>query len=189
MTNKSRTRREMKNRLSLITKPVYEDLSYKIAQNLYKEPDWKEAEIIGITVSIFPEADTYQIIRKAWESGKKVAVPKCIPSERRMDFREIQHFSQLESVYYGLFEPVECETKAVGKDEIDLLIVPGLAYTRDGYRLGFGGGYFDRYLKSYSGKTLSLAFEMQILDQLPVAGHDIPVAKIITNAGVAGKSG
>lgn len=182
--DKKQLRIQMKGKLSSITKPLYEDKSYLIAQNLYREQSWMEANTIGITVSNQPEVDTYQIIRKAWELRKRVVVPKCIPGEKIMSFRILDRFSQLESVFYGLYEPIVQETIEVTKNEIDLLIVPGLAYTREGARLGFGGGYFDRYLQDYDGLTLSLAFSDQLVPTLPIENFDLPVAKIITEQEV-----
>lgn len=184
MYNKNSTRKQMKETLSRLTKPQYEDYSYKIACMLYEDEAWKQAQVIGLTVSKQPEVDTYQIIRKAWELGKQVVVPKCEPQAKRLIFRTLNEFSQLESVFYGLFEPIEELTKEVEAKRIDLVIVPGLAYTKEGYRLGFGGGYYDRYLQNYHGKTLSLAFNDQLVPSLLVEEHDIPVSKIITNHGV-----
>lgn len=181
MSEKKRIRKEMKESLALLTKPYYEHYSNKIANTIYKDEDWLSAKVIGITISKEPEVDTYQIILKAWEAGKEVVVPKCNPKAKTLSFRKITEFSQLESVFYGLLEPIVEQTMEVGPEDIDLLFVPGLAYTREGFRLGFGGGYYDRYLTNYKGKTLSLAFHFQIIQQLPVEMHDIPVSKIITN--------
>lgn len=174
-------RKGMLDKLAAIAKPQYEHLSWKIAQALFKDPHWIEADCIGITISKPPEADTYQIIRRAWEEGKKVVIPKCLPEKRELVFRTLTHFNQLESVYYGLFEPIEEKTKEIPPNNINLLIVPGIAYTKEGYRLGFGGGYYDRFLTSYKGKTLSLAFHTQIVQDLPVEVHDLPVERIITD--------
>jgi 5-formyltetrahydrofolate cyclo-ligase len=80
----------------------------------------------------------------------------------------------------GLFEPITDETLSVKKNEIDLQIVPGLVFSDEGYRIGFGGGYYDRYMSDYNGATLSLAFVTQTSHKIPVEGHDIPVSKIIT---------
>ncbi|MCQ6278102.1 5-formyltetrahydrofolate cyclo-ligase [Bacillus sp. EB600] len=184
MIDKNVLRTQLKEMLSKLSKPLYEDLSNQIATNLFDDEDWKQAKVIGITISKFPEVDTYRIIRKAWEQGKLVAVPKCYPKEKKMSFRTLSEFSQLESVFYGLLEPIEEKTMLMNHDQIDLLIVPGLAYTIEGFRLGFGGGYYDRYLKGYSGKTVSLAFQSQIVPQFKVEDHDIPVEKIITNEKV-----
>jgi 5-formyltetrahydrofolate cyclo-ligase len=181
MSDKKLIRKEMKASLALLTKPFYEHYSNKIANTLYKDKDWLNANVIGITISKEPEVDTYQIIRKAWEEGKEVVIPKCNPKAKTLSFRKITEFSQLESVYYGLLEPIIDQTIEVKPEDIDLLFVPGLAYTREGFRLGFGGGYYDRYLTEYNGKTLSLAFHFQVIPQFPIEKHDIPVAKIITN--------
>jgi 5-formyltetrahydrofolate cyclo-ligase len=180
MDEKKIIRSQMKETLSMLSKPLYEDYSYQVAGNLFQEPNWKAAKVIGITISKQPEVDTYQIIRKAWETGKQVVVPKCIPTEKALIFRTLTRFAQLESVFYGLLEPIEAETTAVKQSEIDLLIVPGLAYTSEGFRVGFGGGYYDRYLNQYQGNTVALAFQCQVVPSIPVEAHDIPVSKIIT---------
>jgi 5-formyltetrahydrofolate cyclo-ligase len=178
--NKKELRSVVLGELKKLSKPEYEQFSYEIANQLFADDLWKEANTIGITVSNYPELDTYQIIRKAWEQNKRVVVPKCQPKSKQMSFHELKQFTQLESVYYGLLEPIEALTKQVERVEIDLLIVPGLAFTNEGYRLGFGGGYYDRFLTDYKGSTVSLAFPSQLKEKLPIEKHDIPVQKIIT---------
>lgn len=100
-----------------------------------------------------------------------------------MEFKKISSFNQLESVYYGLLEPV-AETAKASKEELDALIVPGLAFTKEGYRLGFGGGYYDRFLSNYRGDTLALTYELQLMDELPIEVHDLAVGKLITPSKV-----
>lgn len=180
MREKHSIRDKLKQQLKVIGKPRYEDDSYKIAQNLYNDQDWQKAKIVGLTVSNFPEVDTFQIIRKAWEENKQVVVPKCRQKDKALIFRRLDQFSQLEPSFFGLLEPIVDETAEVSLEEIELLIVPGLAFNRDGYRLGFGGGYYDRTLQKYTGKTISLAFEEQIVTSLPIESHDLSVMKIIT---------
>lgn len=181
VTEKKFLRKEMLGRLKELNKPEHEQRSYEIARKLYQSPLWLQAKTIGITVSNPPEADTWQIIRKAWEEGKRVAVPKCNPKTKEMVFRDLDRFSDLESVYYGLWEPIEAKTEEVSGEKIDTLIVPGVAYMKNGYRLGFGGGYYDRFLESYKGNTISLAFAFQVIKSLPVEEHDRPVEMIITD--------
>ncbi len=180
MMDKNSVRKQMKETLSNLSAPIYEEYSAKIASRLYEEKAWKQANVIGITISKPPEVDTYPIIRHGWEAGKQVVVPKCYPKVKKLSFRRLTDFMQLESVFYGLLEPMEEVTAEVEAESIDLLIVPGLAYTKEGFRLGFGGGYYDRYLQGFNGDTLSLAFKEQMISQLPVKDHDIPVGKIIT---------
>lgn len=184
MSEKNIIRKEMKDKLSALSKPLYEHYSYKIASTLYNHEDWMNAKVIGITISKEPEVDTYQIIRRAWETGKEIVVPKCHPTEKALTFHKISEFSQLESVFYGLFEPIIEQTMEVRPENIDLLIVPGLAYTKEGFRLGFGGGYYDRFLTHFKGKTMSLSFHFQVIPQFSIEMHDIPVSKIITNSEV-----
>ena len=181
MTNEKQIiRKQIMDELAKIDKPQYEHDSYEIAQLLFQDPLWKEANTVGVTISKSPEVDTYQIIRKAWDEGKQVVIPKCLPKKKEMVFRTLTKFNQLESVYYGLLEPIEAVTREIPANEIDLIIVPGLAFTKNGYRIGFGGGYYDRYLAGFAGQTISLAFTPQIVVELPIEEHDIPVNKIIT---------
>jgi 5-formyltetrahydrofolate cyclo-ligase len=178
--NKKEFRSFVLGELKKLSKPEYEQFSYEIANQLFADEFWKKAKTIGITVSNYPEVDTYQIIRKAWEQNKRVVVPKCHPKEKQMSFHELKQFTQLESVYYGLLEPIEALTSKVESVDIDLLIVPGLAFSNEGYRLGFGGGYYDRFLSDFKSNTVSLAFPIQLKDRLPIEKHDLPVQKIIT---------
>ncbi|PKG25731.1 5-formyltetrahydrofolate cyclo-ligase [Niallia nealsonii] len=177
-------RKQIKEKLSILTKEQHIKLSQEIAEKLFADPLFIQANSIGVTISNFPEVDTYEIIRRAWELGKTVSVPKCLPKTKGMAFRKLTSFDQLETVYSGLQEPIEKATEETASREIDLLIVPGLGFTKEGFRLGFGGGYYDRYLMNYVGKTLSLAFEKQLMADLPIEAHDLPVDKMITNKGV-----
>lgn len=178
--DKKSIRRNMSSRLQEMDRITYEQFSYMIACTLFETDEWKKSNTIGLTVSRFPEVDTWQLIRKGWEQGKNIVVPRCIPATKGMSFRKITAFTQLESSFFGLFEPIESQTDECVKNDIDLLIVPGVVYSRDGYRIGFGGGYYDRYLENFAGKTVSLAFSIQLAESVPVEGHDIPVDMIIT---------
>ncbi|WP_252502945.1 5-formyltetrahydrofolate cyclo-ligase [Sporosarcina sp. Marseille-Q4943] len=154
--------------------------STRILERLYTCDEYASAQTIGVTVSRFPEVDTYQLIESAWRSGKRVAVPKCIPGTRQMDFRLITSLEDLETVYMDLKEPIVGRTTSIDKGQIDLQIVPGVIFSNEGYRIGFGGGYYDRYLTDYNGDRVSLAFDNQISQEVPIEKHDIPVNKIIT---------
>lgn len=96
-----------------------------------------------------------------------------------MIFRQITNFDQLETVYMSLREPIPALTVETEANEIDLLFVPGVAYTRRGERIGYGGGYYDRYLLQYEGKTLSLAFDFQIVSYIPIESFDQNVQKLL----------
>ena len=156
--------------------------SVQIHKKLLLEETIDKSEIIGITLSAFPEVETWILIEELWKLGKKVAVPKCEPSTRSMNFYEIVSFDQLEVVYMKLREPIVSVTQRVNAAQIDVLIVPGVVFDRNGYRIGFGGGYYDRYLSGYTGVTISLAFDCQVVENVPVETFDIPVDCIITES-------
>lgn len=178
-------RKDMKEKLQAIPEDVFKKWSSDIAANLFSTDDWKQADTIAVTISRGTEVDTKAIIEKGWEEGKLIVVPKCEPKLKDMTFRVLESFDQLEVVYYGLLEPMENETKAVSSSEINLILVPGLAYNQKGYRIGFGGGYYDRFLSKYDGRTAALAFqEVQLVEELPIEEFDIPVNMIITNEQV-----
>ncbi|MGG0274027.1 5-formyltetrahydrofolate cyclo-ligase [Bacillus rhizoplanae] len=177
---KKRLRKEILQRMNALSEEQYTTLSEKIADSLYKQQEWIAAQTIGITLSMEREVNTYAIIEKAWEEGKAIVVPKCNRETRTMTFHQITNFEQLETVYMNLREPDPSITEEVSAEEIDLLLVPGVAFTRKGERVGYGGGYYDRYLVNYKGKTLSLVFDFQIVSHIPVEPFDKTVQKIIT---------
>ena len=158
--------------------------SLEITRKVLSSDEFQSASTIGITISRYPEVDTRALIEAAWKTGKRVAVPKCLHATREMNFRCISTFNSLETVYVNLLEPIIDETVPVGKHEIDLQIVPGVIFSDEGYRIGFGGGYYDRYMSDFKGDTLSLAFLCQTGQEVPVESHDVPVNKIFTEKKV-----
>ncbi|MGN7387833.1 5-formyltetrahydrofolate cyclo-ligase [Sporosarcina sp. SAFN-015] len=159
-------------------------LSAAILERLHACEEYTLAQTIGVTISRFPEVDTIALIESAWSLGKRIAVPKCKPDTREMDFRLINSFDDLETIYMDLKEPVVERTISVDKHQIDLQIVPGVVFSDEGFRIGFGGGYYDRYLTNYNGNRISLALDIQTSKEVPIEEHDIPVNKIITEKRV-----
>lgn len=184
MMEKEKIRRSVLQLLRSWNQEEYKSKSKQIVDRLLGTQEFKESLTIGITISRFPEVDTFPLIETAWSLGKRIAVPRCIPAERGMDFRTIDTFQQLENSYIDLLEPIVSETEPVKKNEIDLLIVPGVVFSATGSRIGFGGGYYDRYLTDYKGLAWSLAFETQIIERIPHEPHDLPVSKIITESRI-----
>lgn len=178
--DKSHSRKEILAKLNSMPKDVHRKNTEKIIHRLMEDPLFAEAKTIGTTISAFPEVDTSMLIDHCWGIGKKVAVPKCMPSSRGMDFYILNDYNDLENVYMKLMEPRVDRCSYIAPDGIDLMIVPGVAFSKTGYRIGFGGGYYDRYLAAYAGSTASLAFELQLTESVAVESHDIPVQHIIT---------
>ncbi|MET3727808.1 5-formyltetrahydrofolate cyclo-ligase [Fictibacillus halophilus] len=181
--NKSQWRKELKQLLLSMGKEERKAKSEAISNFLFQTDDWKTANCIGITVSRAFELDTSYIVNQAWSEGKTVGVPKCYSKHKQMEFREIRSYEALENVYMDLYEPKIDVTSCIEPSQMNMIIVPGLVFDRDGYRIGYGGGYFDRYLESYDGSKLSLAYTLQTTDFLPHENYDVPVDQIITEDG------
>ncbi|WP_338789078.1 5-formyltetrahydrofolate cyclo-ligase [Metabacillus sp. FJAT-53654] len=182
--DKKHLRTLIKQRLAEMSEETFRHYSKDIHQQLFSLQSWKESHTIAVTISNGREVDTTNIIERAWQDKKRIVVPKCDPKTNTMEFRQITSFDQLERVFFGLLEPKVLETEKVSPNQIDLMIIPGICYDRRGYRIGYGGGYFDRYLTHYKNDTLSLAFSMQIVEKVPTEPHDLPVSTIITECGV-----
>lgn len=149
-------------------------------KQLFTTPAFQNARTIGITISTEIEWDTYTIIEKAWREGKIIASPKCVVKTREMYYYAWNHQKQIQTGYAGIKEPIPQKTKRILHSDIDLLIVPGVVFDTDGYRIGYGGGYYDRMLADYSGATISLCSERQLIQQIPRESYDLSVEQIIT---------
>lgn len=176
---KKELRESMIQKLNSTSPDEKMEVEQKITQTLLNSKLWKESETIGITISQHIEWNTKPIIKEAWSQGKSVCVPKCYPSERDMVFYKINSYTQVENSYNGLLEPISTITEEIKKKQIDLLIVPGLLFDQDGFRIGFGGGYYDRFLKDFPNETLSLLSRSQLVKKIPTDPYDIPVKSLI----------
>lgn len=181
MKNKNQLRNEMKQRLYKMKESDYILFCSEIKAKLLQSKEWHEATTIGITIATGREVETISIIEAGWKEGKEIVVPKCSPKEKKLNFYQIVSFQEVEESFYSLKEPITTLTPFVEKEQIDLLIVPGLIFDKQGFRIGFGGGYYDRYLDGYHKNTVALAFDFQLVDEIPNEAFDIPVKKIITN--------
>ncbi|QDP99254.1 5-formyltetrahydrofolate cyclo-ligase [Lysinibacillus fusiformis] len=179
--DKTILRNEVRESLAKMTATAYRDQSFLVAKKVLQETYIIEAKTIGMTISNKPEVDTIHLIEALWQLGKKVAVPKCHPKTREMSFYIIESFAQLETVYMHLREPIPELTEFVDANEMDVILVPGVVFDIHGYRVGYGGGYYDRYLVNYTkGKLMSLVFDEQLRENVPKETHDCPVDIIVT---------
>ncbi|WP_239421750.1 5-formyltetrahydrofolate cyclo-ligase [Bacillus sp. CGMCC 1.16541] len=180
MATKAILRMKIKEKLNEISELTYKRRSIDIINLLCQSSYWKEANTIGVTISRGREVETNELIHRAWNEGKQVVVPKCDAKEKKMTFYKLTSFSQLETVYFGLQEPIVQQTERYLPTQIDLIITPGIVFDQKGYRIGYGGGYYDRYLASYNGEVIALAFSFQVTNKVPFEEHDLPVKAIIT---------
>lgn len=171
---KKELRKSTKNQLkSLTDKYAKENL---IIEKLMQHQQFKNAQSIGITLSMEHEIDTRFIIRYAQLLGKTVFVPKCDYSEKQMYFT---YYTSPDDMVKDSFGIDVMKHDDGNNEQPELLIVPGVRFNESGYRIGYGGGYYDKYLSTFEGHTISLVFEVQMGDVI-IEPHDIPVAYIIT---------
>lgn len=166
--------------LSPIDKLTIEE---KLRDHLFQSTIWQEAKVIGITYATDIEWNTHLIIEAAWKRNKQVVLPKSNRKTKQMEFYRIDSFDMLEEGYKGILEPIESKTIYYPKSEIDLIIVPGIVFDEAGFRIGFGGGFYDRYLADFSNRTLSLLSEIQLVNRLVREEHDIAVQYKVTENG------
>ena len=181
--DKSRLRQSVIAEIKSFSENERHTYEEKIRDRLISSNLWRNAKTIGITIANGFEWDTAEIIKIAWKQGKRVCAPKCLPKYKEMHFYQIESFEQLEVVYYNLLEPKPTETIKIDKDMIDLLIVPGVVFNNEGYRIGFGGGYYDRFLPDFKNETVSILHSKQLVKDLPIEKHDIAVKHLLTEEG------
>ena len=157
-----------------------EEWSHQITDQVLKLSEFMKANHILAYADYNHEVMTRYIIEEAWKAGKEVAVPKVVGKD--MVFYRLTDFSQLEPGYFGIPEPVRGE---IVKWEDALMVMPGVAFDPENNRVGYGGGFYDRFLEKHPDITrLAVAFDFQILDLVPTEPTDICPQIIVTQSKV-----
>lgn len=151
----------------------------ELCEQLYILPEWTSAKVIATTLSMSFELDTQPLIIHAQHKGKEVVVPRVI-GKRQMEFVRLTEQTQFHESSFGVLEPLGDDV--VGLDQIDLMVVPGVAFTSSGKRLGFGGGFYDTCLAKFNHQTVSLALRPQIAseDAWETQPYDQSVDRVLT---------
>ena len=176
---KAELRKQVLQEMKAISQEQKQAMDQALTDQFLKHPFYQEAKVIATYLSFPHEFQTQELIEQALKDGKKVLIPKTYP-KGRMDF-VVYNPQQLVKTSFGLLEP-QGDLEVVDASQIDLIHVPGLAFTTEGYRIGYGGGYYDRYLKHFPGHTLSTVYPCQIQDFIPEK-HDIPVQEVLIDEG------
>ena len=176
---KAELRKQVLQEMKAIPREQKQAMDQALTDQFLKHPFCQEAKVIATYLSFPHEFQTQELIEQALRDGKKVLIPKTYP-KGRMDF-VVYNPQQLVKTSFGLLEP-QGDLEVVDASQIDLIHVPGLAFTTEGYRIGYGGGYYDRYLEHFSGNTLSTIYPCQIQDFIP-ENHDIPVQEVLIDEG------
>ena len=187
MVTKRELRKQIFQRRDRLSAEEIREYSRQIARRLYGLPEYRESRVIMFFLSFRSEVDTRSMVEESLARGKEVLVPKALPDSREMiASRLLDCREDLAPGAYGIPEPKESALRVVDPLQIDLLIVPGVAFSEDGRRLGYGGGYYDRFFGRLRPGVplLALAFELQIVPEVPVQPWDRPVDLIVTEKRV-----
>lgn len=167
---------------------VAQELGAAIRERLTQLPEFQETPIILTYVSsIENEADTHALIKDCLAVGRQVLVPVAMPG-RRLVWSVLREMDDLAQGRFGVLEPMEARRRLVEPPPGALALVPGLVFTPEGDRIGFGGGYYDRFLATFSGMKVGLAYDMQIVPSIPLEAHDVPMDAVVTEAAVYRRS-
>lgn len=187
MVTKRELRKQIFQRRDRLSGEEIREYSRQIARRLYGLPEYRESRVIMFFLSFRSEVDTRSMVEESLARGKEVLVPKALPDSRELiASRLLDCREDLAPGAYGIPEPKESALRVVDPLQIDLLIVPGVAFSEDGRRLGYGGGYYDRFFGRLRPEVplLALAFELQIVPEVPVQPWDRPVDLIVTEKRV-----
>lgn len=178
---KSDLRNGFKDKRTGMTEEVKIAMDSEIQSRFLTLRQYMYCKTVFTYVSKDIEVDTIALIRAAWANGKRVAVPRCVTDTREMDFYYITSIDDLEEGAFGVLEPITDKCEKVTDFSSGLCIVPGLSFDAEGYRLGYGKGYYDRFLSKFHGDTVGLCYSNCIKWKLPHGYYDRPVDMIVTD--------
>lgn len=174
--DKKALRRQIREKKRAMTPEQILDASKRLAEKFLSTRQYTEAKTIYGYLPYNQEVRTELILQRALEDGKRIAVPKVYGDEMR--FIYITGFDRLENSDMGIPEPIDDEP--VAEDPTALVLMPGLAFDNEGHRVGYGGGYYDKYLSQEPGHpTVALCYDFQMMPQLDTEEFDIPVDLVI----------
>jgi len=181
-SEKRKVRFEFLNLRDRIEPALASAFSSVIFAKVKRLPVYEEAKTVMFYLSYGSEVITDSMINSALSEGKIVAVPAIEnPGDGSMCAVKISKIADAYQSVYGIRQPEIDKDELIGKKDIDLIFVPGIAFDLQGYRAGYGKGYFDRWLEGISPlKTIGIAYDFQITDKVPVGKYDLPVGTIIT---------
>ncbi|MBP3585604.1 MAG: 5-formyltetrahydrofolate cyclo-ligase [Peptococcaceae bacterium] len=187
---KNQLRKQYKQIREQLTIEQVKKNSAQIADRLFQTSFWQNSSTVMLYLSFQNEVMTDQIYRQGWLEGKTMLLPICSAQNGIMTMSVLSSFDQLIPNRYGIRELPAPVQQIIAPQKIDLCLIPGIAFDRYGNRLGFGSGYYDRYLAQIASHVprIALAHSCQIYDGLlPVDQYDLPIHYMLTEYGLEPK--
>ncbi|MGD0649882.1 MAG: 5-formyltetrahydrofolate cyclo-ligase [Verrucomicrobiia bacterium] len=190
MVSKSTLRSQMRTRLAALAPADVRSNSAAVWERLSVLPEFVSANWLLVYVSMGHEIDTHGLIQQLPAIGKHACVPKFDDAAQCYVASELKEFvAELEEGKFGILEPKQGAVRLVSADKLDALLVPGLAFDGNGNRVGRGMGFFDRLLREARGIKIALAYDFQVLNEVPADAHDVCVDFIVTEKQVVSCKG
>ncbi len=177
---KTELRQKYRSLRQAMTPEIKNKKDEEIAAQVRRLWQYKRNDVLLVYVSTPIEVDTHRIIRRALEDGKRVAVPRCIPDTRQMEFYYIDSLDELEPGSFGVLEPLPNSDRLYKEQEGGLCLVPAFSYDWRGFRLGYGKGYYDRFLSHFEGNMVGICYSDCVQRTLPHGRYDRPVELLVT---------
>lgn len=184
MNDVEQRKQELRQKYILIREKITDKIekSRVITNKVMENKTYKNARLVALYKSLNTEVNTDELIKKSIIKGKEVALPRVENNE--LQFYKISSLNdKLTKSKFGVEEPAKNNESRVDKNNIDLVIVPGLCFDKEKSRLGFGKGYYDRFLKNSNLKTIAICFKEQIIQgtTIPTTNNDVKMQQIITD--------
>lgn len=174
--DKKELRRQIREQKRAMTREQIDSASQRLAQLLFETDLYKNASVLYGYMPYNQEVNTLLILERALQDGKRVAVPKVYGDT--MNFIYLEDLSRVAPSSMGIPEPIADEP--IAQDERALVLMPGLAFDKAGNRMGYGGGYYDKFLAAEpTHPTVALCYDFQLVDTIPTDVYDIPVDLVI----------
>ena len=181
--NKSEMRSRLLNMRENLDPKAAQQLSETIFSNLTSLEQFTRAKVIHTYVSSKKnEVDTKRLIEDAWQSGKRVVVPIMNLDHQTLEHSEILSLDELKPGAFDILEPTT--RRSIDLTLVEIVVVPVLGVDRRGNRIGFGEGYYDRFLKFMKKPKVALAYEFQVVEKMPSSEVDVPVDYVVTEKKV-----
>jgi 5-formyltetrahydrofolate cyclo-ligase len=180
--SKQLLRTEIAARRNALDVQWLEIASARIAENFQTLEAFRPSGMVALYKAIAGEVDLDTLFSRCWERGKRTCIPVFNLSTKIYEMAEVTAETAYSTGHHRIQEPIS--PALVPMESIELMAVPGVAFDRNGNRLGRGGGYYDRLLAGFSGLSAGVSFDFQLFPQIPSEPHDIPVDTIVTEFGI-----
>ena len=182
--SKKELRKSVYDSRNRINQDIKKNMDFNIFNILVSSEEYKQSNKLFTYISRPIEVNTYSIMKNAFKGGKDVIVPKCNTESSIMSFYRIKSFNDLKKGYFQIYEPIEEKCEEILDFSCGVCIVPGLCFDIYGFRIGYGKGYYDRFLRNFKGIKIGICYSDYIFKKLPIDIYDEKVDILVTEKNI-----